>query len=407
MPRAATRANTGDRWLSRALYIAASRHKDAFLTEYRADPNAVPLTALPLALRLGNSKPDWREPDAAALAADWKEMEQPGAWETKGLPNFDGVVWFTRTFEMPEGTQGASLTFGEIRQLVEVWVNGQAIAAPTGAPPTRGGPPARFEVPVAALKAGTNRISVRINNVRGDGGFVGKPELMAIEAKTGSVPLAGKWQYRVERQTNAPTLYGKPGELAAHLAMATRMAAATAGGREPSADRGIKALEDTRAEAAKPDVTIQLAVVPAQLKFDKSELTVNARQLVQLVFANTDRDAAQLRARRIGRAAADWRGRRRDGRAGWSGHAVRAAGAAGAVRDDAGRSGRDGDRPVPRAVAAGRLSVRVHVPGPLARDERHPARPLNARQARAVPLGRACRPCVRLISSRPVYFSRA
>jgi len=285
-------SNTGDRWLSRALYIAASRHKDAFLSQYRADPNAVPLTSLPLALRLGNSKPDWREPDAASLGADWKEMEQPGAWETKGLANFDGVVWFTRTFEMPDGTQGASLTFGEVRQLVDVWINGQPIAAPTGAPPTRGGPPARYEVPVAALKPGTNRISVRINNVRGDGGFVGKPELMAIEAKTGSVPLAGKWQYRVERQTNAPSLYGKPGELAAHLAMATRMAAANAGagasGSAGAADRGVKALEDSKAEAAQPDVTIQLSVVRAQLKFDKSEMTVNARQLVQLVFSNTD-----------------------------------------------------------------------------------------------------------------------
>jgi uncharacterized protein len=296
--------NTSDRWLSRGLYIAASRHKEAFLTEYRADPNAVPLTALPLALRLGNSKPDWREPDAASLGADWKEMEVPGAWETKGLANFDGVVWFTRTFEMPEGTQGASLTFGEVRQLVEVWVNGQPIAAPTGAPPTRGGPPARFEVPVAALKAGTNRISVRINNVRGDGGFVGKPELMAIEAKTERVPLAGKWQYRVERQTNAPSLYAKPGELAAHLALATRMAAATSASSASSAttasagtsgtgagamDRGVKTLDDaTRADAAKADVAIQLSVVPAQLKFDKSELVVNARQLVELTFANTD-----------------------------------------------------------------------------------------------------------------------
>ena len=393
--------NTGDRWLSRALYIAASRHKDAFLSEYRADPNAVPLTALPLALRLGNSKPDWREPDAAALAADWKEMEQPGAWETKGLPNFDGVVWFTRTFEMPEGTQGASLTFGDIRQLVEVWINGQAIAAPTGAPPTRGGPPARFEVPVAALKAGTNRISVRINNVRGDGGFVGKPELMAIEAKTGSVPLAGKWQYRVERQTNAPTLYDKPGELAAHLAMATRMAAATATagaaaqrhGRRGAVDRGVKALEESRAEAAKPDVTIQLAVVPAQLKFDKSEVTVNARQLVQLVFANTDQMphnfvlGASGALQQIG-AAADAMGGP-DG----LGDAVRAAGAAGAVRDEPGRSGRDGDRPVPRAGAAGRLSVRLHVPGPLARDERHPSRPLKPRRARAVHFAA---PCTRL-----------
>ena len=396
--------NTGDRWLSRALYIAASRHKDAFLTEYRADPNAVPLTALPLALRLGNSKPDWREPDAAALAADWKEMEQPGAWETKGLANFDGVVWFTRTFEMPEGTQGASLTFGEIRQLVEVWVNGQAIAAPTGAPPTRGGPPARFEVPVAALKAGTNRISVRINNVRGDGGFVGKPELMAIEAKAERVPLAGKWQYRVERQTNAPSLYGKPGELAAHLAMATRMAAATAGagasgGRVRVARaRWIAASRRSRrrkAEAAKPEVTIQLAVVAGAVEVRQERVDGERASARAAGVREHRRDAAQLRARRVGRAAADRRGSRCDGRAGRPGDAVRAARAAGAVRDDAGQSGRVGDRAVPRAVAAGRLSVRLHVPRALAGDERHPARPLNpaVSRSRRVALSCYCTEC--------------
>ena len=25
---------------------------------------------------------------------DWQQMELPGYWEGKGLPNFDGVVWF-------------------------------------------------------------------------------------------------------------------------------------------------------------------------------------------------------------------------------------------------------------------------------------------------------------------------
>ena len=63
------------------------------------------------------------------------------------------------------------------------------------------------------------------------------------------------------------------------------MAAATAAG---AGGPRRKALEENKADSAKPDVTIQLAVVPAQLKFDKSELVVNARQLVQLVFANTD-----------------------------------------------------------------------------------------------------------------------
>ena len=27
-------------------------------------------------------------------------MQVPGNWEARGLPDFDGVVWFTRTLEV-------------------------------------------------------------------------------------------------------------------------------------------------------------------------------------------------------------------------------------------------------------------------------------------------------------------
>ena len=42
-------SNFGDRWLSRALYIAASRHKAPFLTQYRDDPAKLAVDALPIA----------------------------------------------------------------------------------------------------------------------------------------------------------------------------------------------------------------------------------------------------------------------------------------------------------------------------------------------------------------------
>jgi hypothetical protein len=66
--------NYADRWLSRAFFIAGTRHKTAFLSEYRADPAAVPADALPIALRIGATKPDWRSPDQASIASDWKEV---------------------------------------------------------------------------------------------------------------------------------------------------------------------------------------------------------------------------------------------------------------------------------------------------------------------------------------------
>ena len=267
--------NFGDRWLSRALYIAAYRHRDAFLTRYRADPQALPSSALPIALRLGTNRPDWRTPDVTSLAADWKEMTVPGSWESRGLPAFDGVVWFTRTVEWPAAPSATSLRLGRIGNSAEVWVNGQAIAAP---PPAAGPPaPPIYALPDGSLRPGTNTVTVRIQNVRGDGGFLATPDAMSVQEGERKVPLAGSWRYRVERQTNAAPLYSKAGELAAHLALATSTA---------PAEQGLSAAQP--APAAAPDVVVKLGVIPHQLKFDKSELTVAPGQLVELVFTNSD-----------------------------------------------------------------------------------------------------------------------
>ena len=73
--------NYSDRWLSRAFYIAALRHRTTFSTAYKADAAALPFDSLPIALRLGALKPDWRLPAAADVATDWKDMQVPGNWE--------------------------------------------------------------------------------------------------------------------------------------------------------------------------------------------------------------------------------------------------------------------------------------------------------------------------------------
>ena len=268
-------ANFGDRWLSRALFVAAHRHRARFLTLYRADPKAVPTTALPLALRLGNNRPDWRTPDGSALEEAWKDMAVPGNWESRGLPNFDGVVWFTRTFDVAAAST-TRLSFGRISQAAEIWVNGHAVPAPPRDPAAPAALPV-FTVPDAALRAGTNTLTLRVQNFRGDGGFVSPPDLLYVENGGGRQSLAGTWKHRVERQTNAATLYSRPGELAAHLALATTAAA----GAESTAAAASAGLPTA-------DVTIKLSVVPGQMKFDRDELIVAPGQLVQLVFTNPD-----------------------------------------------------------------------------------------------------------------------
>jgi putative membrane-bound dehydrogenase-like protein len=285
-----------DRWLSRAMFIAANRHRAGFLTEYKGDPKAVPANSLPVSLRMGATKPDWRSPDTAALTAEWKEMQVPGNWEARGLPDFDGVVWFTRTFDAPQGATTGSLSVGRISNTAEIWVNGislsQVVAPPPPAPDGRGQGPGRgaaapaagggrgnvppaYELPAGVLKPGANTVTVRITNNRNDGGFLGTPETMFVQAGETRAALAGAWRYRVERQTNAGALYMKPGELAAHVAYAATPAPTT--GTLP--EQVVKAA---------PDVVIRLTVTPGEMKFDKTELSVTPGQLVEIVFTNPD-----------------------------------------------------------------------------------------------------------------------
>ncbi|MCC6988003.1 MAG: ThuA domain-containing protein, partial [Acidobacteria bacterium] len=233
--------NYNDKWLGRAIYVAAMKHGDAFLEAARREgPIASPAT-LPLALRLpsGNNapRPDWRTPSAADVKADWKPMTVPGQWETRGLPDFDGAVWFTRSFTVTD-TSAAKLTLGPMRNSGEAWLNGQQLFSPQ--PPGRGGPgggrgagPAggragfagrgnaqgEFEIPAGTLRAGENVLTVRIQNNRNEGGFLAPTgDGMFMQVGSARVPLDGAWQYRVERQTNAGPMYAGPADLAAHVA---------------------------------------------------------------------------------------------------------------------------------------------------------------------------------------------
>lgn len=267
--------NYEDKWLSRALYIAARRHEAGFMSSYRKDETAMQPSALPVSLRIGKLKPDWRTPNAGSLANEWTAMEVPGNWEERGLPDFDGVVWFTRTVDLTPTDARSKLSLGRVGNSAEVWVNGTSVSDNA----RQGGrdSPQAFWLPAGALRAGQNTVTVRIQNYRNEGGFLGPAGSMTIQSGNDETPLAGAWKYRVERQTNAGTLYSKPGELAAHVAFAT------GGAPEGSAVATLAPVE-----REEPDMVLQLAVIPGQMKYDLGELTVGAGQLVELVFRNPD-----------------------------------------------------------------------------------------------------------------------
>ena len=136
----------------------------------------------------------WGETDFDA--ANWKTMKLPTSWELAGLPDYDGIVWFRKEFDLPAAFVGKGLTLhlGPIDDDDTTYVNGVQVGATRGYNIDR-----VYTVPASALKAGRNVIAVRVLDTGGVGGINGTPDKMFV-ATAGSVgqsfSLAGDWKYQ-------------------------------------------------------------------------------------------------------------------------------------------------------------------------------------------------------------------
>jgi sialate O-acetylesterase len=144
----------------------------------------------------------------------WAKMEIPQVWESAGLA-IDGAVWFRREVTLPAGWGGRelALSLGALDDFDVTYWNGEQIGA-TG-PETRDyyAAPRHYAVPARLVRPGRNLIAVRVFDHYGSGGFAGtaaqlsvKPIVpvegkMAAEAGADNpLPLAGAWQYKIERR---------------------------------------------------------------------------------------------------------------------------------------------------------------------------------------------------------------
>ena len=129
----------------------------------------------------------------ATADGDWKAMDLPGHWEEKGLPDFDGVVWFRRTIDVPADLAGkeGKLLLGPIDDQDVTWVNG----AEVGHTDTWN-QPRIYTIGKDLLKAGANAIAIRVLDTGGPGGLYGKPEDLRLEIDGKSIPVSGAWKFR-------------------------------------------------------------------------------------------------------------------------------------------------------------------------------------------------------------------
>ncbi len=128
--------------------------------------------------------------------SEWKSMKAPGQWESQELGDFDGVVWFRKSFEMNAGDAGkeAVVKLAMIDDSDVTYLNGVKV----GSMEWKWNEQRVYKIPAGTLKAGTNVIAVRVEDTGGGGGFHGDAADMAIKLPTSTIPLAGEWKWRVE-----------------------------------------------------------------------------------------------------------------------------------------------------------------------------------------------------------------
>jgi sialate O-acetylesterase len=142
------------------------------------------------------ANPPWSAVDLDT--SSWKTMKLPTFWENAGYPNFDGLFWFRRTFDLPENWDGSDgeLHLGAVDDNDTTWVNGVEVGATIGYTVPR-----IYRVPGSGLKPTNNVIAVRVLDTGGNGGLWGGSDpMMRLLVKAGEltncIPLTGEWLCR-------------------------------------------------------------------------------------------------------------------------------------------------------------------------------------------------------------------
>lgn len=143
------------------------------------------------------SKPEngfyWQQP-AYKPGKEWLPMILPGIWESKGLPGFDGIVWFRKEVELPMEPKGndSYIKLAKIDDLDSVWINGVKVGGNDQWDRVRS-----YKIPENVLVKGKNTIVVKVMDQQGDGGIYGNSEDMMLWVDGSPFPLKGEWLYRV------------------------------------------------------------------------------------------------------------------------------------------------------------------------------------------------------------------
>jgi sialate O-acetylesterase len=145
----------------------------------------------------------WKEP--GLQDNNWHTIDAPGIWESQEPGDIDGIVWMRKTIDVSAADAGkaAVLELAMIDDKDETYVNGKLIGSNTVY-----NAPRKYELPAGVLKVGKNVIAIRITDTGGGGGLYGDAGDVKLTIGNITLPLAGKWLYRIEEISTGQSQVG-------------------------------------------------------------------------------------------------------------------------------------------------------------------------------------------------------
>ena len=140
----------------------------------------------------------------------WAQIMVPvyDGWETAGLANVDGAVWFRTQVEIPANWTGKDLVL-DVNRIYNQdfsYINGHLLGK------TIGNEPRKYTIPAKLLKQGINVIAIQVLNYSDKGGILGYKDpskqisiYPAGEHSATPIPLNKLWKYKVQN-TDVPAV---------------------------------------------------------------------------------------------------------------------------------------------------------------------------------------------------------
>jgi len=135
---------------------------------------------------------NWLKPDIDD--SKWVPVQLPSKFDYNLLPRFDGVVWFRRNIEVPEGIakSGFTIHLGRIDDEDITYVNGVKIGETKGDRIERD-----YFVKPEILKPGKNSIVIRVTDLWERGGFLNGDDEFKISGDNKEIKIAGEWKMNI------------------------------------------------------------------------------------------------------------------------------------------------------------------------------------------------------------------